>query len=148
VVVVSASPEEIVRPLCRYLGIEDVIATKSELDEEGRYTGRIERYAYGPVKAQAIAEMAAAEDIDLDASYAYSDSVTDLPMLDIVGHPVAVNPDTELAAVAEERGWEVRNFESAITMRDKLSSKAVPGAAVVTGIAAVLAYWALKGRKG
>jgi HAD superfamily hydrolase (TIGR01490 family) len=147
VVVISASPEEIVRPLCHYLGIADVIATTSEIDEEGRYTGRIERYAYGQVKADAMAEMAAAEDIDLKESYAYSDSVTDLPMLDIVGHPVVVNPDSELAAIAEERGWEVRDFESAVTLRDKLASKAVPGAAVVTGIAAVLAYWALKGRK-
>jgi len=147
VVVISASPEEIVRPLCRYLGIEDVIATTSEIDEEGRYTGRIERYAYGQAKADAMAEMATAESIDLDGSYAYSDSVTDLPMLDIVGHPVVVNPDSELAAIAEERGWEVRHFESAITLRGKLASKAVPGAAVVTGIAAVLAYWALKGRK-
>ena len=147
VVVISASPEEIVRPLCHYLGIDDVIATTSEIDEEGRYTGRIERYAYGQVKADAMVEMAATEDIDLKASYAYSDSVTDLPMLEIVGHPVVVNPDSELAAIAEERGWEVRNFESAVTLRDKLASKAVPGAAVVTGIAAVLAYWALKGRK-
>ena len=147
VVVISASPEEIVRPLCHYLGIADVIATTSEIDEEGRYTGRIERYAYGQVKADAMAEMAAAEDIDLRESYAYSDSVTDLPMLNIVGHPVVVNPDSELAAIAEERGWEVRNFESAVTLRDKLASKAVPGAAVVTGIAAVLAYLALKGRK-
>ncbi len=147
VVVISASPEEIVRPLCHYLGIADVIATTSEIDEEGRYTGKIERYAYGQVKADAMAEMAAAEDIDLEASYAYSDSVTDLPMLNIVGHPVVVNPDSELAGIAEEHGWEVRNFESAVTLRDKLASKAVPGAAVVTGIAAVLAYWALKGRK-
>ena len=147
IVVISASPEEIVRPLCRYLGIEDVIATKSEIDEEGRYTGKIERYAYGPAKAEAMVEMADAEDIDMEESYAYSDSATDIPMLEAVGHPVVVNPDSELLKVAEERGWEIREFESAVTLRDKLSSKAVPGAAVVTGIAAVLAYWALKGRK-
>jgi hypothetical protein len=61
---------------------------------------------------------------------------------------VAVNPDTELRAIAEERGWEIRRFESAVTLRDKLAAKAVPGAAVATGVAAVLAYWALKGRKG
>jgi HAD superfamily hydrolase (TIGR01490 family) len=147
IVVISASPEEIVRPLCRYLGIEDIIATTSEIDDEGRYTGKIERYAYGPVKAEAMIEMAEAEDIDMDASYAYSDSLTDIPMLEIVGHPVVVNPDSDLASIAEERGWEIRRFESAVRMRDKLSSKAVPGAAVVTGITAVLAYWALKGRK-
>lgn len=148
VVVVSASPEEIVRPLCRYLGIEDVIATRSEVDDEGRYTGQIEHYAYGSGKAEAILEMALAEGIDLEASYSYSDSATDIPMMEIVGHPVAVNPDTELRAIAEERGWEIRRFESAVTLRDKLAAKAVPGAAVVTGVAAVLTYWALKGRKG
>lgn len=146
VVVVSASPEEIVRPLCRYLGIDDVIATRSAVDEEGRYTGDIELYAYGPGKAEAMRAMAQDEGIDLEASYAYSDSITDLPMLEAVGHPVVVNPDSELAQIAEERGWEVRHFESAVTMRDRLPAIAASGA-VVTGIAAILAYWALKGRR-
>ncbi len=146
VVVISASPEEIVRPLCRYLGIDDVIATRSAIDDEGRYTGELELYAYGPGKAEAMREMARQEGIDLSASYAYSDSITDLPMLEAVGHPVVVNPDGELAEIAEERGWEVRRFESTVTMRDRLPTIAASGA-VVTGIAAVLAYWALKGRK-
>ena len=146
VVVISASPEEIVRPLCRYLGIDDIIATRSAVDEDGKYTGEIELYAYGEGKAEAMRAMAEDEGIDLNASYAYSDSMTDLPMLETVGHPVVVNPDTALAAVAAERGWEVRRFESAITLRDKLPAIAASGA-VVTGIAAILAYWALKGRK-
>jgi HAD superfamily hydrolase (TIGR01490 family) len=148
VVVVSASPEEIVRPLCRYLGIEDVIATRSEIDDQGRYTGRIEEYVYGQGKADAIAAMSANSGVDLSRSYSYSDSITDLPMLDMVGHPVAVNPDAELRAVAMERGWQIRTFVSAVTLRDKLASRAVPGVAVATGIAAVLAYWALRGRRG
>jgi len=146
VIVISASPEEIVRPLCRHLGIDDVIATRAAVDEEGRYTGELELYAYGPGKADAMVALAEAEGIDLSASYAYSDSITDLPMLEVVGHPVVVNPDSELAAVAAERGWEVRKFESAVTLRDKLPTIAASGA-VATGIAAVLAYWALKGRK-
>jgi len=146
VVVISASPEEIVRPLCRYLGIDDIIATRSAVDEDGKYTGEIELYAYGEGKAEAMRAMAEDEGIDLNASYAYSDSMTDLPMLETVGHPVVVNPDAALAAVAAERGWEVRRFESAITLRDKLPAIAASGA-VVTGIAAILAYWALKGRK-
>ncbi len=147
VVVISASPEEIVRPLSRFLGIEDVIATRSEVDEEGRYTGNIAFYAYGPGKAEAMREMADAQDIDLNASYAYSDSATDLPMLEAVGHPVVVNPDSELEALALERGWEIRRFESAVTLRDRLADNVVPGAMVATGVAAVLAYWALKGRR-
>ena len=146
VVVVSASPEEIVRPLCRYLGIEDVVATRSEIDDEGKYTGQIEMYAYGPAKAEAMIEMANGAGIDLAESYAYSDSVTDLPMLEAVGHPIVVNPDADLAQTAEERGWEVRHFESAVTLRDRIPAKAV-GGAVATGVAAIIAYWALKGRK-
>lgn len=146
VVVISASPEEIVRPLCRYLGIDDVIATRSAVDAEGRYTGEIELYAFGPGKAEAMRAMAEDDGIDLAASYAYSDSVTDLPMLEAVGHPVAVNPDAELRSVATEKGWSIVEFESTVTMRDKLPTIAASGA-VVTGIAAVLAYWALKGRK-
>lgn len=148
VIVISASPEEIVRPLCRFLGVTDVIATRSEIDDQGMYTGKVEFYAYGPGKAEAMIELAEAEGIDLSASYAYSDSATDLPMMEIVGHPVAVNPDSELRAIAEERGWEIRKFESAVTLRDKLEKAAIPaGAVVVTGVAAVIAYWALKGRK-
>ena len=146
VVVISASPEEIVRPLCRHLGIDDVIATRAEVDEEGRYTGELELYAYGPGKAAAMREMAEKEGLDLEASYAYSDSITDLPMLEAVGHPVAVNPDATLRAIAEERGWPIRRFESTVTLRDRLPAIAASGA-VVTGIAAVLVYWALKGRR-
>jgi len=147
VVVVSTSPDEIVRPLCRYLGIEDVIATRSEIDEEGRYTGAIELYAYGPAKAQAMVEMATREGIDLSASYAYSDSITDIPMLEAVGHPVAVNPDSDLLEAATERNWEIRWFESAVTIRDKVASKAVPGVAVAGGLAAAVAYVAIKQKK-
>lgn len=147
VVVISASPEEIVRPLCRYLGIENVIASRSEVDDQGRYTGEVAFYAYGPGKAEAILALAESENIDLTASFAYSDSATDLPMMEVVGHPIAVNPDAQLASVAEEREWEILHFESAVTLRDKLADKAVPGAAVATGVAAIIAYWALKGRK-
>jgi HAD superfamily hydrolase (TIGR01490 family) len=146
VVVISASPEEIVRPLCRHLGIDDVIATRSEVDDEGRYTGEIEMYAFGPGKAEAMRAMAEEEGIDLEDSYAYSDSFTDLPMLEAVGHPVVVNPDAELRKIAEERDWPIRTFELEVTLRDRLPAIAASGA-VVTGIAAILAYWALKGRK-
>jgi HAD superfamily hydrolase (TIGR01490 family) len=145
VVVLSASPEEIVRPLCRYLGIEDVIATRTEVGADGRYTGTIELYAYGPAKAEAMVEMATSEGIDLGDSYAYSDSVTDLPMLQAVGHPVVVNPDAALEKVAIERGWEIRQFESAVTFRDQMPSKTVLGVAVAGGVAAAT-YWAIRAR--
>lgn len=146
VIVISASPEEIVRPLCRYLGIDEVIATRAAVDAEGRYTGELELYAYGPGKAEAMKALADEQGIDLEGSFAYSDSITDLPMLEAVGHPVVVNPDAELRAIAEERGWTIRRFESAVTLRDKLPAIAASGA-VATSIAAILAYWALKGRR-
>ena len=144
--VISASPEEIVRPLCRYLGIQDVIATRSEVDDDGRYTGTIELYAYGSAKAEAMVEMAEAAGIDVDESYAYSDSITDVPMLEVVGHPVVVNPDAELAALAVERGWEIRRFESAVTLRDRMPTKTMSGVAIAGGVAAAT-YWAIRSRK-
>ncbi len=147
VIVVSSSPEEIVRPLCRYLAIDEVIATKAEVGSDGRYTGNIELYAYGPGKAEAMKEMAEAEGIDLESSYAYSDSVTDIPMLELVGHPVAVNPDTELRAYADENGWEIRKFVSPVSVRDRINDAKLPGAAVAGSVAALVTYWALRGRR-
>jgi len=119
VVIVSSSPVEIVRPLVSYLGVDDCIATRAEIDAEGRYTGELAFYAYGPHKADAINAYARTYDIDLAASYAYSDSVTDVPMLEAVGHPVAVNPDKELLTVARALDWEIRDFEHPVRMRDR-----------------------------
>jgi phosphoserine phosphatase len=79
---------------------------------DGVYTGREGGpFNYREGKAQAIRELAEREGIDLGASYAYSDSESDLPMLRLVGHPVAVNPDAELARTAREEGWEIMRFE-------------------------------------
>ncbi len=149
VVVISSSPIEIVVPLCRHLGLTDVIGTRPEVDAEGKYTGAIDFYAYGPGKADAIRELAAAEGISLEDSFAYSDSVTDLPMLEAVGHPVAVNPDKELRDVATERDWQILEFEREVTVRTRLATipRPVPiisGAAVATGLAAALTVWALR----
>ena len=119
-VIISSSPLETVEPIGEYLGVDDVIATRARVDSEGRYTGELEFYAYGPRKADAIREMAVAEGIDLAASYAYSDSITDLPMLELVGNPVVVNPDRELARVARERDWEVQYFQRPIRLRDRV----------------------------
>ena len=96
VFIVSASPEEVVAPIAQLLGVDEAIGTRAELDAEGRYSGRTERYVYGPEKEVAILEVAARDHLDLAHSWAYSDSATDVPMLAAVGHPVAVNPDREL----------------------------------------------------
>ena len=111
VYLVSASPEEIVMPLARHLGVDSAIATRARIDASGRYTGEVEFYAAGENKVIAIDGEAKRFDLDLEGSYAYSDSVTDLPMLQRVGHPVAVNPDRALLKEAVDRGWEIRVFE-------------------------------------
>ncbi|MDP9074660.1 MAG: HAD-IB family hydrolase, partial [Actinomycetota bacterium] len=102
VYLISASPSEIVEPLGGFLGVDHVIASQARIDDDGRYTGEMEVYAYGRYKAALIHAAADRDDLDLAASYAYSDSYTDLPMLDVVGHPVVVNPDRVLARAARD----------------------------------------------
>ena len=146
VYLISASPEEIVAPLARYLGVDEAIASRAKLDEDGRYTGEVEFYSYGPFKAEAMRHAAVLHDIDLEASYAYSDSATDLPMLEVVGHPVAVNPDRELARVARDRGWEVRQFRNGVPLRERVNmppprTTAVGAASLMIVVAAGGAAW-------
>lgn len=108
--IVSASPIRIVEPLANALGMTGAIATEGEI-VDGRFTGRLDGpMIYGEGKVEAIETLAAERGYDLNSSYAYSDSISDLPMLGMVGHPVAVNPDSELARVAHERGWPVVIF--------------------------------------
>lgn len=125
VFIVSASPEEIVAPLARFVGADEAIATRARLDDEGRYTGEVEFYAYGAGKVDAIRRVARRDGIDLDASWAYSDSATDIPMLEAVGHAVAVNPDRELARAAKANGWEIRRFDRPVRL-DAQTRKATP----------------------
>ena len=108
--IVSASPQEIVGPLAEALGMAGGIGTVSEV-VDGVYTGElVGPFCYGPGKVEAIAQVAEWEGYDLGRCYAYSDSASDLPMLEAVGHPVAVNPDKQLEAVARERGWPIVLF--------------------------------------
>jgi HAD superfamily hydrolase (TIGR01490 family) len=148
VFLVSASPEEIVAPLAQFLGVDEAIASRAELDEEGRYTGRVEFWSYGPYKVEAIEALAQRYGIDLDRSFAYSDSATDVPMLETVGHPVAVNPDRDLARIARERGWETRWFEHPVPLRSRVNmprpgraTVAVAGGLAVLGVAGVVTWW-------
>ncbi len=145
VVVISTSPEEIVIPLAAYLGgVDEVIATRSAVGPDGNYTGDLEFYAYAQSKADAIVAMAERDGIDLSESYAYSDSITDEPMLLVVGHPVAVNPDKELRAVAEHREWEVRDFSKSVSLGERLAPYGKPagiGTAVLAAVGGALYMW-------
>jgi HAD superfamily hydrolase (TIGR01490 family) len=140
VVVVSASGEEIVGPIAKAIGATHAMATRMVV-EDGKYTGEVAYYCFGEGKVQAIRELAAREGYALEHCYAYSDSITDLPMLEVVGHPTVVNPDRGLRKEAVSRGWPVLTFSRPVPLRDRLPAPS--GAAVATtaavGLTALLA---------
>jgi HAD superfamily hydrolase (TIGR01490 family) len=110
--IVSAAGDELVQILARILYMDGGIGTAYEVGEDGLFTGELAgTFMYGEGKVEAIRRFADEHGIDLETSYAYSDSASDLPMLRAVGHPVAVNPDEELAEVARQSGWRVMRFE-------------------------------------
>jgi HAD superfamily hydrolase (TIGR01490 family) len=146
VVIVSSSGEEVVGPIGAMVGADYVLATRMVVSDDGKYTGEIERYVYGPEKAQAVRELAAERGYDLAASYAYSDSITDLPLLEEVGHPTAVNPDRALRKTAVERGWPILTFANGVPLRERISGLRPPHATATlsvasASVAAVGAAW-------
>jgi HAD superfamily hydrolase (TIGR01490 family) len=155
VVIVSTSGAELVEPIAHLLGADAVIATRMAV-RDGRYTGEIDFYAYRENKASAILELAAERGYDLEASYAYSDSVTDVPMLEAVGHPFAVNPDRALRREAVARSWPVLDFTHPAPLRRRLAdrfdhvpkapSRALVPAVAALGVTAVLTWLALRRR--
>ncbi len=120
-VVISASPTEIVSRLAHTAGLEHGIGTTAARDGQDVYTGELEGpFCYGEGKVAVMQAIALEQGYDLAACYAYSDSASDLPMLEAVGHPVAVNPEPELRLIAQERGWPV--VETSSVPRVKLRS--------------------------
>jgi HAD superfamily hydrolase (TIGR01490 family) len=153
VVIVSSSGSEIVEPIGEMLGADHVIATRMT-EADGCYTGEIDFYAYAGNKAVAIRELAAVEGYDLERCYAYSDSVTDLPLLEAVGHPYAVNPDRGLRREALAREWPVLVFDRPVRLKQRspsltaVRSRPVLAAAAVGAAAATagLVWYAAKRR--
>ncbi len=132
--IVSAAGNDVVESLATVLGMEGGIGTRYEIDADGKFTGRLEGpFVYGQGKVTAMERYAADHGIDLDASYAYSDSLSDLPMLRAVGNPVAVNPDPPLAAIAREEDWQTLRFEQ---LGRRLTAVAVGVIATVAGFGA------------
>ena len=137
VIIVSTSGAEVVAPIAAMLGADHSVATRMTVGEDGCYTGEIEYYAYGPEKAAAVRALAAEHGYALTSSYAYSDSITDVPMLEAVGHPHAVNSDKALRAHASDAQWPILDFRNPVGLRSRLDSlppgskPALAGAAVV-----------------
>ena len=141
VVIVSASGAEVVEPIAALLGADHVVATRLTV-ADGRYTGEIDFYCYGENKAVAMRDLAEREGYDLERSIAYSDSITDTPMLEAVGHAVVVNPDRTLRRLAEERGWQVARFTHPQPLSERLRpaipAAAIGGAAIAAGVTALV----------
>jgi HAD superfamily hydrolase (TIGR01490 family) len=151
VYLVSASPEEIVTPLADHLGVHGAIASRPRVDDQGRYTGEMAFYAYGPFKAEAMRALAEHHGIDLEGSWAYSDSYTDVPMLEVVGRPVVVNPDRVLSKLAKERGWEIRTWERTVRLPTRRTPPGgAPGMAAAATAAGLVGagiwWWRLRSR--
>ncbi|WIM67941.1 HAD family hydrolase [Corynebacterium breve] len=139
IIIVSASASHLVEPIAAELGVTKVVATEAEV-VDGKFTGRITKYVKGPAKAEAITELAESHAFDLANSFAYSDSATDIPMMEKVGHPVAVNPDRAMKKHALEQGWEIRAFKHPEPLFHAPSAREVGiGAGVIAGITALAA---------
>ncbi len=145
VVIVSTSGSEVVEPIGAMLGADHVVATLLEV-VDGCYTGEISYYAYAEEKARAVAALAEEHGYDLARSFGYSDSVTDVPMLEVVGSPHAVNPDRELRRLAAARGWPVLHFDRPVALRTRIplppAKPALAALALGTVVAVGGAVWA------
>ncbi|OEX91937.1 HAD family phosphatase [Corynebacterium sp. Marseille-P4321] len=124
---VSATPVQIGQALAERLGFTGALGTVAE-EKDGKFTGRlVGDILHGPGKQHAVAALAALQKLDLEQCTAYSDSINDLPMLEMVGSPVAINPDRALRRHAEEQGWAVRDYRS---MRRAVKRAAAPAALI------------------
>ncbi|WP_370420275.1 HAD family hydrolase [Streptomyces sp. QH1-20] len=136
VVIVSTSGAEVVEPIGELLGADRVVATRMVV-KDGAFTGEVEYYAYGPTKAEAIRELAESEGYDLARCYAYSDSATDIPMLESIGHPHAVNPDRALRREAIARDWPILTFSRPVRLKQRVSTLPMPSRPALMAAAAV-----------
>ncbi|MFW0793623.1 HAD-IB family hydrolase [Gordonia sp. CPCC 205515] len=144
VILISASGREMVEPIGALLGVDHVEASDMQV-VDGHYTGELEFYCYGENKAAAMLALAERHGYDLNESHAYSDSITDLPMLTTVGHPVAVNPDRALRKHAADAGWPVLGFNQPVPLSRRLPTPSTRmatafavGAAVATASAVAI----------
>jgi HAD superfamily hydrolase (TIGR01490 family) len=141
VVIVSASGQELVEPIGRMLGADHCLATHMEV-EDGLYTGEVSFFNSGIAKVEAMRRLASEQGYDLPSSYAYSDSITDLPMLEAVGHAAVVNPGRALKAEAEARGWEVIRFALPAPLKRRYAIRAgLAGAAAATPAVILVTLW-------
>ncbi|MFC4081276.1 HAD family hydrolase [Amycolatopsis samaneae] len=138
VIVLSATGEEVVAPVAEMLGATRSVATRMQI-VDGCYSGEVDFYCYGANKAVAAKQLAATYGYDLAECFAYTDSSTDIPLLEVVGRPHAVNPDKLLRREAMERDWPVLTFERPMSLRNRIPSRSAGLVALGVGVGAVAA---------
>ena len=112
IVLATTTPYDLVKPFADRLGLDDVVATRYRVRDDGTYDGTLEGpFVWSAGKLEAITAWAEDTILDLAYSYAYSDSVYDTPMLDAVGNPVVVNPDPRMVLMAAARRWPTMNLD-------------------------------------
>ncbi|HYU58719.1 MAG TPA: HAD-IB family hydrolase [Actinomycetota bacterium] len=135
VYVCSAAPEDLLQLFAADLGLDGVLGTRALVDDDGRYTGELDgEPCHGEEKARRVLDVADEQHLDLEGSYAYSDSVNDVPLFEVVGNPVATNPDRHLLQEARRRGWPVLDFRAG--RRRALVASVAGASAAATGVAA------------
>ncbi|WP_410615328.1 HAD family hydrolase [Amycolatopsis sp. lyj-109] len=140
VIVLSATGEEVVAPVAEMLGATRSVATRMQI-VDGRYSGEVDFYCYGANKAVAAKQLAATHGYDLAECFAYTDSSTDIPLLEVVGHPHAVNPDKLLRREALERGWPILAFDRPMSLRTRIPTRSAGMVALGVGAVAAGATW-------
>lgn len=147
-VVLSSSALTVqVEPVARFLGIDNILSNKFETDEDGLITGEVETpIIWGPGKARAVQEFAAANGVDLSKSYFYADGDEDVALMYLVGNPRPTNPAGKLAAVAAKRGWPVLRFTSRSGSSPMAQLRTVAGVASLMPVAAGAIGWGLLNR--
>lgn len=138
VIVLSATGEEVVAPVAEMLGATRSVATRMQIID-GRYSGQVDFYCYGENKAVAAKQLAATYGYDLNDCHAYTDSSTDIPLLEVVGHPSAVNPDKTLRRHAAEHGWPILKFDNPVSLRNRIPTPSAGIMAMGFGVGAVAA---------
>jgi HAD superfamily hydrolase (TIGR01490 family) len=138
IVVVSASGAEIVQPIAEMIGATHTVATRMVV-HDGRYTGEVEFYCAGENKVLAARELATQHGYELQRCYAYANSIADLPLLEAVGHPTAVNPDRALRREALQRDWPVLAFSDPVSLRSRIPAPSGAQIAAALGLSAVAA---------
>lgn len=151
VIIISASATVLVELIAQELGVDTVVGTElAELD--GKFTGEVSFYCKGPAKADAMRQLAAERGYDLAASYAYSDSATDIPMLEAIGLPAAVNPDRQMKKMALANSWNILSFRNPVPLFQPPTAREITiGSSVIAGLAAVTVgglWWAKRTSRG